>query len=187
MMLKFFLAEEIALTLIQPKTNLKNEQGEEQQQPSCDYCNFKTTSKCNLTKHIKRKHKDRDIDPETVCRLCQEVFPDKLANLRHSCQVRLQAKEALKDIEYNDMGKILCPGCSNEFNLMIKLRNHYLEVHVNLKKNSKKIPKEEIKEEEYNNVMFRERSDGSYLCDQCPFIGSKEDLTWHCKQLHKDR
>ena len=115
------------------------------------------------------------------------MFPDKLANLRHSCQVRLQAKEALKDIEYNDdMGKILCPCCSKEFKLMFKLRNHYMEVHVNSKKNNK-ILKEEIKEEQYNNIMFRERSDGSYLCDQCPFIGSKEDLTWHCKQLHKDR
>ena len=174
----------MALTLIQPNTKLKNEE-EQKLQPACDYCNFKTTSKCNLTKHIKRKHKDRDINPETICRLCQEVFPDKLANLRHSCQVRLQAKEALKNIAYNDQGEIHCPCCSKEFKLMFKLRNHYLEVHVKSKKTNK-IPKEEIKEE-HNVILFRERSDGSYLCDQCPFIGSKEDLTWHCKQLHKDR
>ena len=58
-------------------------------------------------------------------------------------------------------------------------------MHINyLSPKKSKTVKEEIKDEQ---LMFRERSDGTFLCDQCPFIGSKEDLTWHCKQLHKDR
>ena len=58
--------------MIQPKPkNVEN------QKQSCDYCNFTTSSKCNLTKHIKRKHKDRSINPELVCKLCQEEFSDR--------------------------------------------------------------------------------------------------------------
>ena len=37
----------------------------------------------------------------------------------------------------------------------------------------------------FNSIIAA--GDGSFLCDQCPFIGSKEDLTWHVKQIHKDR
>ena len=72
--------------------------------------------------------------------------------MRHSCPVRLQAKEALKDIESID-GKFICPNCNKNFDLMIKLKNHYMEIHVNNLSPKKKTVKEEIKEEQ--QPMFR--------------------------------
>ena len=79
-------------------------------------------------------------------------FYFRLSNLRHSCPVRLQAKEALKDIESID-GKFICPNCNKKFDLMIKLKNHYIEIHVNHLSPKKKTVKEEIKEEQL--PMFR--------------------------------
>ena len=79
-------------------------------------------------------------------------FYFRLSNLRHSCPVRLQAKEALKNIESID-GKFICPNCNKFFDLMIKLKNHYMEIHVNNSSPKKNTVKEEIKEEQ--QPMFR--------------------------------
>ena len=102
------------------------------------------------------------------------MFPDKLSNLSHPCPVRLKAKQALKDVigdESEQNQRFECPKCDEAFDLTIKLKNHFIEHHVNYLP-----PKKEIKEEV-----------GTSLCDQCPFIGSREDLNWHVKQVHKDR
>ena len=71
------------------------------------------------------------------------LFYFRLSNLRHSCPVRLQAKEALKNIESID-GKFICPNCNKNFDLMIKLKNHYMEIHVNNSSPKKNTVKEEI-------------------------------------------
>ena len=71
--------------------------------------------------------------------------------------------------------------------------NYYMKSHLNGKKLSSKQAKRRKNtktENETKNDVFEsiiEAEDGSFLCDQCPFIGSKEDLTWHVKQIHKDR
>ena len=93
----------------------------------------------------------------------------------------------------NENGKHVCPSCDQEFLYNIALKNHYMKSHLNGKKLSSKQPKRRKNtkhENETKNDVFEsiiEAEDGSFLCDQCPFIGSKEDLTWHVKQIHKDR
>ena len=132
-----------------------------------------------MNKHFQKKHKTRQIDPDTICQLCQEVFPDKISNLSHPCPVQLKAKLALKDVIGDESTKqnqrLSCPKCDETFDLTEKLKNHYSEHHVNYLP-----PKREIKEEKTGET-------GTALCDQCPFIGSAEDLNWHVKQVHKDR
>ena len=102
-----------------------------------------------------------------------------------------------KDIveSVNENGKYICPSCHQKFSYVFALKNHFMNSHVDVtnakpskpKQRRKKVKKEES---ETKNGLFDsivEAGDGSFLCDQCPFIGSKEDLTWHVKQIHRDR
>lgn len=203
------VAEAETASMITSKLRLKNRQIGDRHR--CSRCSYSTPSKYTLKKHLNRKHGvDEEVDPETVCNLCHEEFLDKDSKARHPCPVRIKVKEDLEEVVANDDCKFLCPGCSRTFLLMVGLRSHYIEAHAvvekvvkpiakffqkQLQKTKDKKPKTEdfIKTElpdcegDEGPVEGKENEDGTYLCDQCPFIGSKEDLAWHVRHIHKDK
>lgn len=177
------IEESEAKKMVQSKLRLKNRAIGDKH--SCSYCDYQSPSKFKLKIHINRKHAeeaDLDPDPETICNLCQENFLDKDSKERHPCPVKSLAVEAVKDIHLDEHGMVACPACLDQhFENHKELKEHYANNHVNYIKPKKNAPK--IKKNDEPEV----NEDGNCLCDQCAFIGSKEDLAWHVKQIHKDR
>ena len=143
-----------------------------------------------LLRHLAKVHPE-DVapeDPESICPLCLELFVDKTAVEMHVCQVKTKANEALQDIIAHPVDKKFhCPACLNDFPILDELKDHYMAEHVTKSITWKKLKEErEIKVETLLGNVIR-TDDGNYLCDQCAFIGTKEDLTWHVKTVHVQR
>ena len=198
------ISEDEADTIIQSKLRLKNRAIGAKHH--CFYCDYSSDHKFTVKKHMKRRHADQvNVDPEVVCQHCLEEFIDKESKARHPCPIRLKASEAVEGIQIDNDGRYHCPLCSKHCKKYLdveELTFHYMEIHVD---KSKKIGRNRLvvmnpdpknvnsKDNDRDlsllssNLMhdsMTDAGDGSFLCDQCPFIGSKEDLTWHVRQIH---
>ena len=188
------------------KSKLRLKYRGEGQQHQCPHCDFQCSTRFKLKKHQTAKHPDLHIpDPEKTCQYCHMEFFETIQMDRHMCPVRFQAKEAVDNVMPTD-GRYLCPSCNEGFDSSLYLMEHYMKDHVKIE--VKPEVKSLIKQELTNNVdgtgetlkrksgkhkpksvigKLEELQDGTYLCDQCPFIGSKDDLVWHVKQVHSHR
>ena len=171
----------------------------------CPHCDYQSDTRFKLKKHQTKKHPDLHIpDPENTCKFCHAEFFEALQLERHMCPVRFQAKEAVDNV-LPIGGQYVCPICNEAFDSSLYLMEHYMLSHVKIeiktevplnkqefannvdpatgepiKRPKKPKPKSKISE-------LEELKDGTYLCDQCPFIGAKDDLVWHVKQVHCHR
>ena len=188
------------------KSKLRLKYRGEGQPHHCPHCDYQCDTRFKLKKHQTSKHPDLHIpDPEKTCQHCHMEFFETLQMDRHMCPVRFQAKEAVDNIVPTD-GRYLCPGCNEGFDSSLYLMEHYMQDHVKIEVKTE--VKSLIKQELTNNVdgagetikrksgkhkpksiigQLEELKDGTYLCDQCPFIGGKDDLVWHVKQVHSHR
>ena len=135
-----------------------------------------------------RTHKSTRLpNPSNCCPHCHtEFLSDPLA---HSCPAKIKANEELEGISVQDDGKATCPQCQVAFDGLDLLKIHYLEQHIVMEKPSSKGRQRKVKVEQVvvKPDLDDEAPDEKLLCDQCPFIGTSEDLTWHVKHVHKDR
>ena len=98
----------------------------------CEHCGEQFDSQKSITKHLKEVHEEKqDLVSNS------ENFI-KTKNVVHETpknpnKEKLLANEALKNVGSKD-GKVTCPNCNKEFNLMIKLKHHYIKMHIKYEK-----------------------------------------------------
>ena len=137
---------------------------------------------------VEKKH--GKVKTQVICEDCKEEFIDQSSKERHPCPVRLMATQELENVFSDENEQFTCPKCFELFDQMEDLKVHYMKNHVIYVKNLGGKPKKPKKESSDLNATLEgiiDAGDGSFLCDQCPFIGSREDLIWHVKQIHKNR
>lgn len=181
---------------------MRTRRADKDQLKQCPECPYTTRITYYMTKHMVRTHNSSRLpNPTNACPHCHaEFFSDPLA---HACPAKIMVNEALEGVLTLDDGKVTCPQCQDIFENIDVLKSHYLEDHIVMEPPAKlakarprrrqvKVKVEQVVvkpdlDDESPQDLQGQVGEEKLLCDQCPFIGSSEDLTWHVKHVHKDR
>ena len=189
------IPEDAVESLIKSNYRLKNKALTDHK---CQLCDFSSKSKTEYRNHMRIKHETDPVEPE--CQLCFKVFLDQDSLSKHLCVVRLRIIMMLDKIQ-NVQGHFSCPLCSQSFEDLEYLKDHYLSWHaqdapevaeyqeevrqMHEKRLKKKKEQKSSCHQEDSSVKVEEMT---ILCEQCPFTtNSTKQLEHHIARVHQQR
>ena len=100
----------------------------------CEKCDFSTTWKCSLTKHLEKVHNHGTINSQYICDKCGFSTKFSRAYKKHLMSLKISGKCEIPDQNQNSNHSkqnepIKCPHCSYTRTQRSKVLNHIKSVH----------------------------------------------------------